>query len=140
VQIVTEETFEEFPRDVLNRYNAEGSFYYDEKDKRVKSTIYENEDYLPNLFNFKDDVETLYLDEGLLDDQKMETIYFVFSDSLVPGAFMDWMLRCNYRRSINRSFRGTEVRIFGVEEEQMEAIIERIRLFGVEPEKITTEE
>lgn len=140
VQIVTEKTFEEFPRDVLNRYNAEGSFYYDEKDKRVKSTIYENEDYLPNLFNFKDDVDTLYLDEGMLEDQKMETIYFVFSDSLVPGAFMDWMLRCNFRRSINRTYRGTEVRIFGVAEEQMQAMIERIRLFGVEPEKITTEE
>lgn len=140
VQIVTEDTFEEFPRDVLNRYNAEGSFYYDEKDKRVKSTIYENEDYLPNLFNFKDDVDTVYLEEGLLADEATETIYFVFSDSLVPGAFMDWMLRCNYRRSINRTFRGTEVRIFGVAEEQMDAMIERIRLFGVEPEKIKNEE
>ncbi len=140
VQVVTEATFDEFPRDILNRYNAEGSFYYDEKDKRVKSTIYENEDYLPNLFNFRDDVDTVYLEEGLLDDQKTETIYFVFTDSLVPGAFMDWMLRCNYRRTINRTFRGTEVRIFGVAEERMDAMIERIRLFGVEPEKILDEE
>lgn len=140
VQIVTEKTFEEFPRDILNRYNAEGSFYYDEKDKRVKSTIYENEDYLPNLYNFKDDVDTVYLEEGLLDDQKMETIYFVFTDSLVPGAFMDWMLRCNYRRAINRTFRGTEVRIFGVAPEEIDKMIERIRLFGVEPEKIKEEE
>jgi len=140
VQIVTEDTFEEFPRDVLNRYNAEGSFYYDEKDKKVKSTIYRNEEYLPNLFNFKDDIDTVYLEEGLLDDQKTETIYFVFTDSLVPGAFMDWMLRCNYRREINRTFKGTEVRIFGVEERNMEAVLERIRLFGVEPEKIKESE
>lgn len=140
VQIVTEDTFEEFPRDVLNRYNAEGSFYFDETDKRVKSTIYENEEYLPNLFNFRDDIDTIYLEEGLLDDQKTETIYFVFTDSLVPGAFMDWMLRCNYRREINRTFKGTEVRIFGVQEEKMEEVIERIRLFGVEPEKIKEEE
>jgi hypothetical protein len=140
VQIVTEKTFDEFPRDVLNRYNAQGSFYYDEKDQRVKSTIYKNEDYLPNLFNFEDDIDTVYLDEGLLDDQKSEVVYFVFPDSLVPGAFMDWMLRCNYRREINRTFRGTEVRIFGVEEDRMDAIFERIRLFGVEPEKITEKE
>ncbi len=140
VQIVTEETFEEFPRDVLNRYNAEGSFYFDEKDKRVKSTIYENEDYLPNLFNFQDDVDTVYLDEGLLADQRTETIYFAFTDSLVPGAFMDWMLRCNYRREINRTSKGTEVRIFGVAKEDMDRMFERIRLFGVEPDKIKEEE
>ncbi|GAB5415903.1 MAG: hypothetical protein Crog4KO_06840 [Crocinitomicaceae bacterium] len=140
VQIVTEETFDEFPRDVLNRYNAEGSFYFDEKDKRVKSTIYENEDYLPNLFNFQDDVDTIYLDEGLLADQRTETVYFAFSDSLVPGAFMDWMLRCNYRREINRTSKGTEVRIFGVAKEDMDSMFERIRLFGVEPDKIKEEE
>jgi hypothetical protein len=140
VQIVTEKTFDEFPRDVLNRYNAEGSFYFDEKDKRVKSTIYDNEEYLPNLFNFKDDIDTVYLDEGLLLDQRTETIYFVFTDSLVPGDFMDWMLRNSYRREINRSVRGTEVRIFGVGEAEMDTIIERIRLFGVEPDKILDEE
>lgn len=140
VQIVSEKTFEEFPRDVLNRYNAEGSFYYDEVDKRVKSAVYDNEDYLPNLFNFRDDIDTVYLEEGLLADQQTEIIHFVFTDSLVPGAFMDWMLRCNYRREINRTYKGTEVRIFGVQEKDMDVIIERIRLFGVEPDKIKEEE
>jgi hypothetical protein len=142
VQIVTEATFDEFPRDVLNRYNAEGSFYFDENDKRVKSTVYKNEDYLPNLFNFSDDIDTIYLDEGLLEDQQTDIIHFVFTDSLVPGSFMDWMLRCNYRREINRTYKGTEVRIFGVPEGKIEGILERIRVFGVEPERIqeTTEE
>ena len=48
--------------------------------------------------------------------------------------------RINYRRAINRTFRGTEVRIFGVAPEEIDKMIERIRLFGVEPEKIKEEE
>jgi hypothetical protein len=136
VQIVTKKKFDEFPRDVLNRYNAEGVFYYDEKDKRVKSVIYKNADYLPRLWNFRDDIDTVYLPVGQLEDQKTEILEVVFTDSILPGDFMDWMLRLNYRRDMFKSKRGLEVRIFGVTEDKIEEIKERIRLFGVEPEVI----
>ncbi len=49
---------------------------------------------------------------------------------------MDWMLRCNYRREIFKSYKGTEVRIFGVEEDDLDKMLERIKLFGIEPEVI----
>ncbi len=136
VQIVTEKTFDEFPRDILNRYNAEGSFYYDSKDKRVKSVIYKNEEFLPNLFNFRDDVDTIYFQEGVLEDEKTEILGLVFTDSLVPGDFMDWLLRCQYRRRVFKSYKGVEVRIFAIPEEKMEQMIKDIRVFGVEPERI----
>lgn len=140
VQVVTEKTFDEFPRDVLNRYNAEGSFYYDTKDRKVKSVIYKNEEYLPNLWNFQDDIDTIYFDAGILEDQKTEVLGVAFSDSIIPGDFMDWILRCNYRRDMYRSRKGVEVRIFGVSEEEIDGIIEQIRMFGVEPERISETE
>lgn len=140
VQIVTEKTFDEFPRDVLNRYNAEGAFYYDEKDKKVKSVIYKNEEYLPNLFNFHDDIDTVYIEEGLLDDQKTDVVEVIFADSVIPGDFMDWMLRCNYRREMLKSYKGAVVHIYGVPEAEIEGFIERIRVFGVEPNRIAETE
>jgi hypothetical protein len=136
VQIVTKKTFDEFPRDVLNRYNAEGSFYYDVKDKRVKSVIYKNADYLPRIWNFRDDVDTVYLPVGQLADTKQEIIGFAFKDSIIPGDFMDWMLRCNYRREIFKTLKGTEVMIFGVDEDDLDAMLERIKLFGIDPKVI----
>lgn len=136
VQIVTKKTFDEFPRDVLNRYNAEGSFYYDVKDKRVKSVIYKNADYLPRIWNFRDDVDTVYLPIGQLVDTKQEIIGFAFKDSIVPGDFMDWMLRCNYRREIFKTLKGTEVMIFGVDKDDLDSMLERIKLFGIDPKVI----
>ncbi|OFZ61562.1 MAG: hypothetical protein A3D92_16115, partial [Bacteroidetes bacterium RIFCSPHIGHO2_02_FULL_44_7] len=64
IQIVSREQFDEFPRDVLNRYNAEGNFYYDARDKRVKSVIYDNVDDLPRLWNFRNDIDTVYIAFG----------------------------------------------------------------------------
>ena len=136
VQIVTKKTFDEFPRDVLNRYNAEGSFYYDVKDKRVKSVIYKNADYLPRIWNFRDDLDTVYLPVDQLADTKQEIIGFAFKDSIIPGDFMDWMLRCNYRREIFKTLKGTEVMIFGVDEDDLDAMLERIKLFGIDPKVI----
>ena len=140
VQIVTKKTFDEFPRDVLNRYNAEGSFYYDVKDKRVKSVIYKNADYLPRIWNFRDDIDTVYLPVGQLADTKQEIIGFAFKDSIIPGDFMDWMLRCNYRRKIFKTLKGTEVMIFGVDEDDLDAMLERIKLFGIDPKVIVETE
>lgn len=136
VQIVTEKTFNEFPRDVLNRYNAEGSFYYDAVDKKVKSVIYKNEEYLPNLRNFKDDIDTIYLEVGVLDDERTEILVMTFTDSLLPGDFMDWMLRCQYRRTMRRNYKGVEVKIFGILKADMDEMIEQIKRFGVLPERV----
>jgi hypothetical protein len=57
VQIVTKKTFDEFPREILNRYNSHGSFYYDENDKKVKSAIADSRESLPQVFYFKDDID-----------------------------------------------------------------------------------
>lgn len=133
VQVVSKKEFEEYPRDVLNRYNAEGSFYYDEEDKHVKSVIYKNADYLPRLWNFREDIDTVYIPAGEMADEQTKIIELNFSDSIIPGDLMDWLLRFNYRREFVQDNQGVVVRIFGVQEEIMNGILNVIRGFGVEP-------
>ena len=134
VQIVTKKTFDEFPRDVLNRYNAEGSFYFDESDKRVKSIIYPSADHLPRLFNFKRDIDTVYIPAGLMSDEQTSILSVQFSDSIVPGDVMDWLLRFNYRRSFETNESGLELRLFGIGEEEQSAVIRTLETFGLQPE------
>lgn len=134
VQIVTKETFQEFPRDILNRYNAEGSFYYDENDKKVKSIIYKNADYLPRLYNFRKDIDTVYIAAGLMADEQTKIVAVHFADSVIPGDMMDWLLRFNYRRSFTTTDSGLELKIFGVEAGILDQVMEAIRNFGLLPE------
>ncbi len=65
IQIITKKTFDEFPREILNRYNSHGSFYYDETDKRVKSAIADSKDELPQVYHFKEDVDTAIYNGGV---------------------------------------------------------------------------
>jgi len=136
VQVVTKKTFDYYPRDILNRYNAEGNFYYDVKDKKVKSVVYKNEDYLPRLYNFRDDIDTIYFSVDVLDDEIEKIVAVNFSDSTISGDFMDWLLRYNYRRTYLKNENGTEVRIFGVDEVEIEPLLEIIRNFGLNPQLI----
>ena len=133
VQIVTKKTFDEFPRDVLNRYNAEGSFYFDESDKRVKSIIYPSADHLPRLFNFKRDIDTVYIPAGLMSDEQTSVLSVQFSDSIVPGDVMDWLLRFSYRRSFETNENGLELRLFGIGEEEQSAVVRTLETFGLQP-------
>lgn len=134
VQVVSKKSFEEFPRDVLNRYNAEGSFYYDIEDKKVKSIIYKNEDYLPRLYNFVDDIDTVFIPAGRMEDEGSKIVEIVFSDSIIPGDFMDKMLRFNYRREMKTTEKGIEVRLFGIKEQILEGVLNELKEFGVLPE------
>ena len=134
VQIVTKKQFDVYPRDVLNRYNAEGSFYFDEQDHRVKSVVYRNEDYLPRLYNFRDDIDTVYISEGPRADEELQIISVSFTDSIVPGDFIDWLLRFNYRKEYISTQEGLVLRIFGVEQLDTEVVLNDIRKFGLIPE------
>ena len=131
---MTKKTFDEFPRDVLNRYNAEGSFYFDESDKRVKSIIYPSADHLPRLFNFRRDIDTVYIPAGLMSDEQTSILSVQFSDSIVPGDVMDWLLRFNYRRSFQTNESGLELRLYGIGEDEQNAVVRTLETFGFQPE------
>lgn len=132
VQIVTKKQFDEFPRDVLNRYNAEGAFYYDAKDKRVKSVIYENENALPRLWNFVDDIDTVFIPFSELQQFDTKILSVQIEGGIIPGDLMDWLLRFSYPREILEVKTGIELRILEVEEENVEKISSQIRTFALE--------
>ena len=132
VQVVSKKKYDEYPRDILNRFNTEGNFYYDLTDKRVKSIVYENEDYLPRLYNFRDDIDTLFISEEdywASLDKKMVRIKQ--DGSTIPGDLMDWLIRVNYQKEIRRTKEGTEIVIHGIPASGLSDVQNNIRIFGV---------
>ncbi len=132
IQIVTKKEFDEFPRDVLNRYNAEGSFYYDEKDRKVKSYIYRNVDDLPRLWNFVDDIDTVYL-PILKNEFDLKIISISIEGSVIPGDFMDWMLRTKFYHEITETPTGLDVRFYNIEEGEIEELQIELKTFNFQP-------
>lgn len=134
VQIVTKKTFDEYPRDVLNRYNTEGNFYFDETDKKVKSEIYSNKKELPRLYKFENDIDTVYLSESELQNEfeKQHVKVKLLSDK-VPGDLADWLLRMGFQKKFVRTNVGLELHIEGIEPNQVQDVQYRIREVGLEP-------
>lgn len=134
IQIVTKKTFVEYPRDILNRYNTEGNFYFDESDGKVKSEIYETENEIPRLYKFEKDIDTLYLslDEVESELEKIQ-ISVKLSSEKVPGDLADWLLRMGYQKTFVRVNNELELRIDGIEPNRLQDVQYRIREVGLEP-------
>jgi hypothetical protein len=129
IQIVTKKTFNEYPVDVLNRYNARGSFYFDETDKRVKSVIYPNEDALPQVSYFQEDVDTLRVLRS-----EFNTGFTISVDVLTgtfDGEFTDWLLRQNYRRELVQTEEKQMLRICNIPEDRLNVITDYLTRIGI---------
>jgi hypothetical protein len=134
VQIVTKLTFEEYPRDVLNRYNTEGNFYYDEDDGKVKSEIYSSKRELPRLFKFENDIDTVYLSENDVQNElDKKHVLVKLSNDKVPGDLADWLLRMGYQKKFKKTNEGLELHIEGIEPNGLQDVQYRIREVGLEP-------
>lgn len=141
IQIVTKKTFDAFPRDVLNRYNTEGNFYFDESDGKVKSEIYSSKKELPRLFKFEKDIDTLYLsDEDVQNERDKRHILVKLSDDKVPGDLADWLLRMGYQKKFVKTKEGLELRIEGIEPNRLQDVQYHIREVGLEPIPFEIEE
>ncbi len=134
IQIITKKTFDEFPREILNRYNSHGSFYYDETDKRVKSAIADSKDELPQVYHFKEDVDTVYIMEALNESSTIVSVKF--ESKSLPGDFIDWLLRYNYRREFIQSEETIELRIYRIPDVKMEELQLKLELFGLTWSKV----
>jgi len=135
IQIVTKKTFKEYPRDVLNRYNTEGNFYFDKSDGKVKSEMYSNKKEIPRLRKFENDIDTLYLSDGELQvELDKRHIVVKLSDDKVPGDLADWLLRMGYQKKFIRVNGELELHIEGIEPNSVQDVQYRIREVGLEPE------
>ncbi len=140
VQIVTKKSFEEFPRDVLNRYNTEGTFFYDEDDGKVKSIIYQDVDHLPRVYNFRKDIDTIYFDLDQMTFDGSNVIEARIPQNTIPGDLMDWLLRLSYRKSIEQNGEELVLRIYDVMDDKQKEVMDRLRSFGYIPELVETVE
>ncbi len=129
IQIVSKKKFNDFPVDVLNRYNAQGSFYFDVTDKRVKSVIYPNEDALPQISYFKDDVDTLRILRSEFNTGITVAVN-VLTGSF-DGEFTDWLLRSNYRRELLQTEEKQVLRICNIPEDKLSMIEAFLTRIGV---------
>ena len=134
IQIVTKKTFEEYPRDILNRYNTEGSFYFDESDGKVKSEIYSSKRELPRLYKFEKDIDTVYLSqEDVQNELDKVHILVKLSNDKVPGDLADWLLRMGYQKTFERTNGSLELHIEGIEPNRLQDVQYHIREVGLEP-------
>jgi hypothetical protein len=130
-QIATKKTFTEFPVEVLNRYNSHGSFYFDANDGRVKSAITDSDEELPQVYYFRDDVDTLKFisTEEFLGGTVLS---LTFAEGKLPGDVVDYLLRLNYRKEYLQSEEGVTLLIHGVPEEKFEEINRELSVFGMQ--------
>jgi hypothetical protein len=130
IQIVTKKKFDEFPREILNRYNSHGSFYYDESDKRVKSVIASSAEELPDVYYFKDAIDTVYLKEVF--NEQSNRISVTFDSSRLPGDLIDWLFRLNLRKEFKQSESSIELIIFKIPDYKLNQIEVKISEFGLD--------
>ncbi len=133
VQVVTKQTFTSFPRDILNRYNTEGNFYFDAKNGKVKSVIYDNTDMLPRLYKFEEDIDTVYLsNDELAIELSKQSIHINIPTTRVPGDLVDLILRLPYSKEFTKKGEGLLLIIEGIEPSEISAVQNQVKMIGLE--------
>ena len=120
IQFLTKETFENYPREQLNRYNVKGNFYYDRADGRIKSSFYPSTDLLPRIAAFSGQMDTLYFSKSEVLKSNDSKVTFILNTNTIPGDLNDWLMKFPYRKSIVRSENGLEIHIFDVRLEDVQ--------------------
>jgi hypothetical protein len=124
LQLISKETYENFPKEVLNKYNENGQFFFDETDKKVKSIIYKNMDFMPQIYTFRKEVDTVFISKNdTLTPAGTLEIKANYPIKQISGEVGDWLIRLGYQREIFFEENKVQIRIFGIKDQ---AVFERI--------------
>src|SRR5690606_33902872 len=84
--------------------------------------------------NLRNEIDTLYLvvDETMAIDEQV--IIVKTNTTVVPGDFMDWLMRQPFQREFIQLDEKVEIRLKGIEPNQIEKVQEDIRTFVLEME------
>jgi len=132
LQLISKETYENFPKEVLSRYNENGQFFYDETDKKVKSIIYKNMDFMPQIYSFRKEVDTAFISKNdtLTPTGTME-IKANYPSKQIAGEVGDWLIRLGYQREIFFEENKVQIRIFGIKDQAVfESILKQMTELG----------
>lgn len=131
VYFISKNTFEKYPLELLRRVNQKGFFYYDETAKHVYSMVYKNEDYIPEVYFYRNEIDTIYIEDRQtqfhLHQFKVEGI---FAANQFEGDFMDWFIRLAVKREIWKAEDGYHVRFEIPSNDLMEWYRVRLERFG----------
>lgn len=142
VQLVSNKSYDEFPREVLNRFNSHAPFYYDEVDKKVKSPVYQSINQIPQVYLIREDIDTVYfyVDEvaqRLSPNSENRILTFEVPKSGIQGGLADYLIRLNYRKEYLKKAESIQIDILGVPEEKVQMIVNEMQRLQINPRVIT---
>lgn len=140
IQLVSKNQYNEFPRDVLNRFNSHASFYYDINDKRIKSNLYSRIDDIPQVYFLRNEIDTTYITDQVRMDKaikdNLRNVSFEISSTQMEGDLSDMLLRLNYRKEFVREGESIEVILYDVPPAKVKDISDRLRTFRIRAEVV----
>lgn len=132
IQLVSKKAYVEYPYDMIRRFNENGLFYYDEVDQRVKSIVYKNEDYVPQIYNFRSQLDTVFFSQS--DSLHVEGTFQLaakFPSLVMPGEVGDWLVKIGYLTELKNADDKIQLRIFRIPTEtKLEELIAQLKSFG----------
>jgi len=139
LQLVSKKTYDTYPRDIVRRFNDKGFFYYDEADKHVKSIIYSDADHLPQVYYFRNELDTVIVGRKLVVEAATAlSIHAYYPQPVLDGATGDWLMRLSQQRHLYAQEGKIVLEITGIKDEAIkQELTEKLRSLGFE---ITHEE
>ena len=131
VQYVSFNQYDSFPDEVINSYNLQGFYYYDSTDNHVKSILYKSEDDLPTNMDYNSQLEVVTLELPSDDDQ---VIVVKVNSTILPGDFMDWLMKQSFKREFTLYDDRIEIYLTGIELSDILKVQEECRTFVKEAE------
>lgn len=144
VQIVSKKEYDEYPREVLNRFNSHAPFYYDANDKKIKSPVYRSVQQIPQIYFLKNEVDTVFIRvdevaESLQSTNSNRNIVIELNGKVIEGDLANTLLHMNYRKEYHKKPNGNvEVEIADIPEDKVEVIANELEQFGIRVKIIAT--
>jgi hypothetical protein len=134
LQLVSKKTYDTYPRDIVRRFNDKGFFYYDESDRHVKSIIYADADHLPQIYYFRNELDTVIVSPEIPGDTTISSVIHAFYPQPVfDGAAGDWLMRLSYQRHLYAQEGKIILEITGIADEATrQELVDKLRGLGFE--------
>ncbi len=138
IQLVSRKQFDEFPRDILNRFNSHASFYFDINDKRIKSSLYDKVEDIPQVYFLRNELDTTYVSETKriekVKKEDLRNVTFEIPSQQLGGDLADLLLRLNYRKEFVQVGEVIKVLVHEVPSAKVQAISDRLRTLKIRAE------
>lgn len=137
VQIVSKKEYDEFPREVLNRFNSHAPFYYDAKDKKIKSPVYRSVQQIPQIYFLRNEIDTVFIRvdevaESLETENSNRNLVIELNGKVIEGDLANTLLHMNYRKEYFKKPNGiVEVELADIPADKVEQTVAELEQFGL---------